>query len=105
MNDPDEYLTMAQAARLVPGSVHLATLYRWRRGVRGVRLETELVGGRRYVRRSKLAQFLAASAAAGEALTAMPTPNQNRVAAIRRAETELDRAGIRLPSSNDPADK
>ncbi|MCC7085498.1 MAG: DUF1580 domain-containing protein, partial [Pirellulales bacterium] len=45
--------SLPEACRLIPGRPHLATIYRWfRRGVRGgIRLETALVGGRRYTSR------------------------------------------------------
>jgi len=40
-------LSLLDAAKQLPGRPHVSTLYRWRiRGVRGVRLETVLVGGR-----------------------------------------------------------
>lgn len=41
-------ITLAQAVDYVPGRPHVATLWRWAtRGVRGVVLETAIVGGRR----------------------------------------------------------
>lgn len=92
----DEHLTLAQAAATLPGRPHLSTLHRWRlRGVRGVRLQTCLVGGRRFTTRRWLSEFCAASTAAGDELIAPPTmPSANRERAIRAAEAELDAAGI-----------
>ena len=58
-------LTLAEAARLLPKRPNPATLWRWRtRGVRGVRLKTSLIGGRRYVTRAALQQFIEAVTAA-----------------------------------------
>jgi hypothetical protein len=52
-----ERLTMAQAARLL--KVHRATTWRWAlRGARGRRLRTVLIGGRRWVLKADLLEFL-----------------------------------------------
>ena len=92
----DEHLTLAQAAATLPGRPHLSTLHRWRlRGVRGVRLRTCLVGGRRFTTPRWLREFCAASTAAGDELIAPPSaPSRDRERAIRAAEAELDAAGI-----------
>lgn len=38
----------------------MATVFRWTtRGIRGIKLEAKLIGGRRYVERAALAEFLA----------------------------------------------
>lgn len=56
-NLPTEPLTLKQVAKHL--RVHIATVYRWTlRGVRGRRLKSFLVGGRRYVDADELAQFL-----------------------------------------------
>src|ERR1700693_2274636 len=58
-------LTLAEAARLLPKRPNPATLWRWRtRGVRGVRLKTSLIGGRRSVTRAALQQFIKPDTAA-----------------------------------------
>jgi hypothetical protein len=94
LRTPEEYLTMAKASHLLPGRPHISTLHRWRlRGVRGVRLQTCLVGGRRYTTSEWLAEFIEASSLA----VAPETPVQissRREADIRAAELELDDAGI-----------
>ena len=91
----EEILSLSQAARSLPGRPHLSTIHRWRlRGIRGVKLETILVGGRRYTSREALERF-------SERITAIangePLPhrtNRQRAAAIGRAERELNAAGI-----------
>ena len=56
-NLPTERLSLKQVAKHL--RVHIATVYRWTlRGVRGRRLKSFLVGGRRYVDADDLVQFL-----------------------------------------------
>ncbi len=89
-----DYLTLSQAANSLPGRPHLSTLHRWRlRGVRGVRLRTCLIGGRRFTTSGWLDEFIAATSAAadGQVSTA---PSSSREAAIRAAEAEIDSAGV-----------
>ncbi|MBA3485210.1 MAG: DUF1580 domain-containing protein, partial [Pirellulales bacterium] len=45
----EQLLTLSEACNELPHRVHLSTIQRWRlRGVRGCRLQTCLIGGRRY---------------------------------------------------------
>ncbi len=61
LNAESEALTLADAARTLPGRPNTSTLFRWQtRGVRGIRLETMLVGGRRFVTRAALDRFFEA---------------------------------------------
>jgi hypothetical protein len=56
-------ISLAEARSAFPGGrrLGLATLHRWRlRGVRGVKLETVLVGGLRYTSREAIERFVAA---------------------------------------------
>ena len=56
-NLPTERLSLKQVAKHL--RVHIATVYRWTlRGVRGRRLKSFLVGGRRYVDADDLVKFL-----------------------------------------------
>lgn len=83
-------LSLSEAAKILPGTPHLSTLHRWRlRGVRGVKLETCLVGGRRYTSVEAVDRFLAASTAAADS---QPNPRRTpvqRQRAIERAEEEM----------------
>ncbi|TWT86244.1 hypothetical protein Mal64_37830 [Pseudobythopirellula maris] len=96
--EPDgcRYLTLAQAAAELPGRPHLSTLHRWRlRGVRGVRLRTCVVGGRRFTTHRWLRDFRdATTAAAAPGATDATATAPRRESAIRRAEDELARDGI-----------
>lgn len=91
----EHLLTIAQAAREAPGRPNVSTIFRWiQRGVRNVRLESNLVGGRRFTSREALQRFIArcSAAAAGDA-PPVRTPHQ-RERDIARAERELSEAGI-----------
>jgi hypothetical protein len=91
VNIGDEKLvSFADAAKLLPGRPHISTWQRWRlRGVRGIRLETVLIGGRRYTSREALARFFdAVTVASEEKKPPVRTPTQ-RQRAITKAENEL----------------
>ena len=76
---------LAEFARIV--GVHIATVHRWRlRGVRGHRLRTYLLGGRRCVDRVDAVAFLAAIND-----TNPPAPVTD---AADRADRELDLLGL-----------
>jgi uncharacterized protein DUF1580 len=82
-------LSLSAAASRI--GVHVGTLHRWRlRGVRGVRLETIVIGGLRYTSAEALERFVAATTAAadGTPAPAIRTSRQ-RETAIAAAEREL----------------
>jgi hypothetical protein len=83
-------ISFSRGSRELPGNPSRATLHRWRlRGVRGVKLATCLLGGRRYTSVEAWEQFSAAVTAAAEG---MPTPSRTprqREAAIAKARREL----------------
>ena len=87
--EPTAAISLREAAKLLPGNPSRTTLSRWtHHGVRGVKLATILVGGRRYTTRDELERFIAASSeqsppieAAGEGRRpSAPKPNANGVA-------------------------
>ena len=64
--DREEYIPLRVAAKLVPSGrnpgkpVHVSTLFRWtKKGVRGKRLTTYLIGAYRYTTKAALDRFLA----------------------------------------------
>lgn len=72
---------------------HLATLYRWAvRGIRGVKLETLVIGGSMVTSENSLLRFIRALSRNESALPAAPTAARH--AAVDWAEAELDGAGI-----------
>jgi hypothetical protein len=65
--DAQDYITLSQAAALLPGRPHLSTLHRWRlTGIRTIRLKTALVGGRRFTTRTWLQEFIEQTTAAAD---------------------------------------
>ena len=79
-----------------PGRPHVATCWRWiKRGVRGVKLETVLIGGKRYTSLEALQRFAEATTAAadGDSPATPSTPTEQRKA-HEQACRELDAAGI-----------
>jgi len=54
-----KYYTLAEIRSLLPGKRHMSTIHRWmQRGVRGIKLPTILIGGRRYVEAESFSKFL-----------------------------------------------
>ncbi len=79
-----------------PGNrrLSLATLHRWRlNGVRGVRLETILIGGLRYTSREAIERFIASQNAADAPVFPGITATQRRRQA-EAAQRALQDAGI-----------
>jgi hypothetical protein len=61
----EQLLRLNEAAKRLPGQPHRSSLERWTHdGVRGRRLETVLIGGRRYTSLEALQRFAAATSAA-----------------------------------------
>ena len=96
----EHLLTLSAAARELPGpsgrGVHVATLWRWaHRGVRGIRLESVMIGGIRYTSREALERFVAATTAAADGSRPAPQTrtSRQRQRAIESAERELADVG------------
>lgn len=91
----EHLISATQATREVPGRPHVSTVWRWiNRGVRGVKLETVMVGGRRFTSREAIARFneRITAAATGEPLPVRTTKQRSRD--IEQARRELAEAGI-----------
>lgn len=57
----EQLVPLHKAAPFVPGNPHQSTFWRWgTRGVRGVVLETVVIGGRRYTSQQALERFFEA---------------------------------------------
>ena len=91
----EQLLSLRAASKLLPDNPNLSTLYRWfMRGCHGVKLETVLIGSRRYTSRESLQRFAERTTAAA---TGEPIPTRTakqREREIAAAEAELDGAGI-----------
>lgn len=91
----EDRLTMGELAR--QEELNPCTIWRWTgRGVKGVRLETFSIGGRRFTTQQAFQRFVAATTAAanGQDPTPASRTNRQRESAIARAERELEKAGI-----------
>ncbi len=85
-----ERFSVTETARRL--GVHVSTVWRWiHRGIRGRRLETVRVGGRRYVLRETLESFLiSGSADASETPGTPPMPTQR----LEQVNAALARFGV-----------
>ncbi len=90
----ESLLTLKEAAKLLPGNPHYATLFRWaQKGCRGVRLESARIGGIRDTSREALARFILACSGDSSPGLSVPTAKQ-RQRQIAAAERELAEAGL-----------
>jgi hypothetical protein len=91
-------ISFADARSAFPGidrRISLATLHRWRlNGVRGVKLETVLIGGLRYTSREAIDRFIQAQNADDAPATPVITASQ-RKRQSEAARAELERMGVR----------
>lgn len=87
-------LSLAEAAKKLPGRPHISTVHRWRqRGVRGIKLETVLIGGRRFTSDAALAEFVRSTTLAahtGSSLEMESNVSRRRQQEIERAEKAFD---------------
>ncbi len=91
----EQPLSFNQAAQYLPerSRPHSSTWWRWwRHGVRGVRLETVLIGGRRYTTAEAVQRFVSALTAG--ACGVQSPPRQQQRLTDREIEQQLDAAGI-----------
>jgi hypothetical protein len=93
MTDSDfrDLVPMRQAREELPGKPSYSTMMRWMKyGVKGVHLQSVMIGGRRYFDRDRhLAEFIARTTAVADS---KPTPIRSprkRERDIERAEREL----------------
>jgi hypothetical protein len=85
-----ERISINAAAKLL--GLHVGSIFRWAsRGVRGRKLPTILVGGRRFVLVRDLKEMLSAINSESTSSVAQPTSSKQKAEA---AERELDRLGI-----------
>ncbi len=87
----EQMRSLTQATKDVPGNPHVSTLIRWwRRGVRGIRLETIVVGGRRFTSLEAIQRFVARLSEPHS--TAVSPRGAHKVS---RVDEQLDHEGIR----------
>ncbi len=89
----EQLLSFADASRVLQSRPHVSSIWRWStRGVRGIRLETVQVGGRRFTSREALERFIARTTAARDEAAAVDYPSRKR--RIEQADDHLRREGF-----------
>ena len=85
--ETETLIDFAAAAREFPGrAVCIQTLHRWRlNGVRGIRLESCMIGGRRFTSQEAVARFVAAQNAGEPPPAISKQQRAKQSAAARRA--------------------
>lgn len=87
--------TITEAAKLFPGRPHVATIWRYvHTGVRGLRLETIKVGGKRFTSHEAVERFIERVTAAADGREIPVRTAKQRARDIARAEAELAAYGI-----------
>ena len=94
--ETERCIPIGEAPKNIPGRPSLASVYRWMTdGVRGgVRLESLVVGGQRFTSIEAIGRFIARTTRNSPGAPVPRPTSRQREAAIRRAERELERAGI-----------
>jgi hypothetical protein len=68
-------VSIADASAIIPGTPHVATVWRWTlRGVKGARLESFIRGGRRFTTHEAIERFIRATTAAADSRSAASLP-------------------------------
>lgn len=85
-----DLLKLSEVSRLVPGHPHPSTIWRWRRkGIGGVKLRTVRIGGRSYVQRHALEEFIQAMTRAADGPEAPPLGERSEETRARLAAAGL----------------
>lgn len=96
--ESEDLLSLPQAAaEIKPRRKHVSTLHRWRlKGVRGIKLETVMVGGHRCTSAQAIDRFhhRVTAAADGEPVESPSKTSRQRKNDIARAEQDLARMGV-----------
>jgi hypothetical protein len=91
----EKLISFREAVKVLPDRPHPSTMWRWcLRGVRGIRLESWVVGGRRYTTADAIARFIAATTAAANGERPASRTSRQREEAIDRADEELRKEGF-----------
>ena len=88
-------IPIAEAPQHIPGRPSLATVWRWvLSGTRAGKLESFLVGGRRFTSLESIERFAQKSTAAADSDAPASLTSRQREREISRAEREATEAGI-----------
>jgi hypothetical protein len=89
----EKLLHLVEVPKSIPGRPHISTVIRWwRHGVKGVRLETVVVGGRRYTSFEAVQRFISRlNNPSDESNVPLPKQRQKEIA---RADQRMDAEGL-----------
>jgi hypothetical protein len=88
-------IPIAEAPQHIPGRPSLATVWRWvLNGTRAGKLESFLVGGRRFTSLESIQRFAQQSTAAADGQVPRTLTSKQREREISRAERESIEAGV-----------
>jgi hypothetical protein len=91
--EKEQLRLLTKASADVPGNPHISTLIRWAlRGLKGIKLETALVGGRRFTSVEAIQRFLVRLNEPGT--VASSSASKKRQQEIACVERRLDDEGI-----------
>ena len=91
-NTVEQPITFNEAARFLPAENRpsYSTWWRWwRKGVKGIRLRTLVIGGRRYTTESAVQEFIAGTTAAASGERPPTKTPKRRQRNIAKAEVEV----------------
>lgn len=89
-------ISLKEAIPLFPGCKKLSmpTVYRWfQHGIRGVKLETVMIGRHRFTSREAITRFIVAQNATAEETDASSASPSQREAMAKSAQVALQKAG------------
>ncbi|NLX56719.1 MAG: DUF1580 domain-containing protein [Planctomycetaceae bacterium] len=91
----ERLVPICDVPKMVPHRPHISTVVRWwTRGVKNQKLETLLLGGRRYTSAEALQRFFERSTAASDGQPIPARSQRERDVAVKAALRELDRLGV-----------
>jgi len=91
----EDLMPVSGVPKILTTRPHVSSCWRWVYvGVRGIRLETVIVGGRRYTSREAVDRFVSQTTASADGRPARTRTEKQRERAIAAAEKELERMGI-----------
>ncbi len=83
-------IPIADVPAHIPTRPHIATVWRWiQKGIRGVPLETSLIGGRRFTSEEALQRFFERSNASTKRSGSLTRPAQSAASKARQSAIEL----------------
>lgn len=88
-------ISVTEAPKHIPGRPSVATIWRWvLNGTRAGKLDSILIGGRRFTSVEAIQRFADLSTAVADGQPAPARTTRQREKAVRAAERELQEAGI-----------